>query len=75
MLALEIEFERALQFHDEGYESGDDYDLPKPLIRSTHIYLVSSAAETSFNPTNYQESTTPTSPLIPEMKTSGVTTS
>ena len=50
MLVLEIEFERALQFHDEGYESGDDHDLPKLLIRSTHIYLVSSTVEISFNP-------------------------
>ena len=60
-LALEIEFERALQFHDEGYESSDDYGLPKLLIRSAHIYSVSSSAETSYNPADYQESPTPTS--------------
>ena len=61
MLALDTKFERALQLHDESYKSSDDYDLPKLLIRSNHIYLVSSTAET-FNPTDYQESTTPTSP-------------
>ena len=60
--ALEIEFERALHFHDEGYESGDDYGLPKPLITSAYINSVSSAAKTSFNPTHYPESTAPTSP-------------
>ena len=64
--ALEMEFERALQFHDEGYESSNDYDLPKLLIRSTHIYLVSSAVETSFNSTDYQESTTATSLSTPK---------
>ena len=66
MLALENEFERALQFHNEGYQSSDDYDLPKLLMRSTHIYSVSSAAEISFNPTDYQESTTPTSLSTPK---------
>ena len=73
-LALEIEFERALQFHNEGYESGDNYDLPKPLISSTHIYSVSSADETSFNSVGYQKSTIPTSLSTPK-KTSGITTS
>ena len=34
-LALEIGFESALQFHNEGYESDGNHDLPKPLIRST----------------------------------------
>ena len=37
MLALEIEFERALNFHNDGYKSGDNYGLPKPLIISTCI--------------------------------------
>ena len=66
-LALEIEFERSLHFYDEGYETGDDCGLSKP-ITSTHIYLVSSAAETSFNPTDIQKSTTPTSPLTPKWR-------
>ena len=52
-LALETEFERALPFHDEGYESSDDYDLWELLIRWTHIYSVLSAVETSFNPADY----------------------
>ena len=59
-LALEIEFEKALQFHNEGYKSSDDYDLPKLLIWLTHNYLISSAAEASFNPTDYQRAATPT---------------
>ena len=38
------------------------------------IYLVSSAAETSFNSADFQESTTPTLSNDLEMKTSGVAT-
>ena len=63
MLALEIKFEGALHFHNEGYEGGDDYGQPKMLIRSAYIYLVSPTAETSFNSTDYKGSTTPTSLL------------
>ena len=60
MLALEIKFERALYLHDEGYKTGDGYDLPQPLHKSTCIYAVPSVAEVSFNPTGYQGSTVPT---------------
>ena len=66
--ALEIKFDRALQFHDEDYESSDDYDLPKPLIRWTHIYLVSPSSDTIFNPIDYQVSTTPIPPLTPKWR-------
>ena len=60
MLALEIKFERALHFHDEGNISSDDNCLPNPLIRSTHIYWVPSASETSFNLIYYQKQIKPT---------------
>ena len=63
MLALEIESERALHLADEGYESGDDYGLPNP---HPHINSEPSAAETSFNPTDYQKPTIPTPPLTPK---------
>ena len=65
MLALEIEFEWALYCHYEGYKTSDDYCLPKLLTKSTHIYSVPSVAESSFNPTDYQKPTMPTSPLTP----------
>ena len=28
MTTLDLEFKRALHYHDEGYESGSDYGLP-----------------------------------------------
>ena len=31
MLALEIEFEWTLYLYNEGYKTGDDYDLPQLL--------------------------------------------
>ena len=74
-LALEIEFERILQFHNEGYGSGHDYDLPKLLIRSNHTYSVSSAAEASFNPHRLSRINNTHLSINPETKTSGVTTS
>ena len=60
-ISIKIEFEIAVQFHNEGYERSDDYDLPKLFIKSTHMYSISSTAETSFNPADYKDST-PTSP-------------
>ena len=48
MTALDLEFERALHYYDEGYDS--DYGLPCPFMRPTHIYLLSTT-EASFNPT------------------------
>ena len=62
MLSLEIESERALYLHNEGYKTSDDFGLPKLFIRSTYTYSVPSVAETSFNPTDYQRPTIPTSP-------------
>ena len=53
MLALEIEFERALCLYDEGYKTCDDYGLPQLLNKSTHIYSVPSVDEASFNPIDY----------------------
>ena len=54
ILALEINFERALYLHDEGYKTGDDYDLPHPLRKSTHIYVEPSVVIASLNPMDYQ---------------------
>ena len=30
MTALDLEFERALHYYDDGYESNNDYGLPTP---------------------------------------------
>ena len=31
--ALDLEFERALYYHDEGYESDNDYGFPPCVMR------------------------------------------
>ena len=33
LIALDLEFERALHYHDEGYDSDNNYDLPGPFMR------------------------------------------
>ena len=53
MTALDLEFKRALHFHDEGYENNNDYGLPGPVMRPVHIYFVSTT-KTSFKPTDYK---------------------
>ena len=60
MLALEIEFEKGLYLHDEGYDTVVNSDLLQPLKKSTHIYTVPLVAETSFDPMSYQISIIPT---------------
>ena len=57
LLALEIEFEKGLYLHNAGYDTDVNYDLPQPLKKSAHMYVVTSVAETSFNPMGYQGST------------------
>ena len=64
MTALDLEFERALHYHNEGYDSDNDYDLPGPCMRPVCIYLVS-VHEAAFNPTDYKEAQDATSPSVP----------
>ena len=64
MTALDLEFERALHYHDEGYDSDNDYGLPGPFMRPVCIYLVSTT-EASLNPTDYRGTQCPTSPSTP----------
>ena len=66
MLALKIDFERALYPNDEGYETDDDYDLPQPLNKPTNIYAVQSVATPYFNYTDYQKPTISTSLTTPK---------
>ena len=64
MTVLDLEFERALHYHNEGYDSDNDYDLPGPFMRPVHIYLVS-MTEASLNPMDYKGVQSPTSPSEP----------
>ena len=40
MTALDQEFEKAMYYHDEGYESDNNYGLPPQVMRPVDIYLV-----------------------------------
>ena len=41
MTALDLEFEKALHYHDQGYEINNDYGLPAQVMRPVHIYSIS----------------------------------
>ena len=64
MTALDLEFDRALHYHCEGYDSNNDYRLPGPVMRTVCIYLVS-RTEASFNLINYNGAQCPISPFTP----------
>ena len=57
LLSLEIEFERGLYLHGEGYNTDPNYDLPQLLQRTTHIYVVPSTTKASFDPLSSQRGT------------------
>ena len=40
MSAPDLEFERALHYHDEGYESDNDYEFLPQITRPICIYSV-----------------------------------
>ena len=61
MTALDLEFERALPYHNEGYESNNDYGLPTWMARSICVYSVFTT-ETSFNPADFTHS-----PQLPDL--------
>ena len=52
MTALDLEFEKALYHHDEGYGSDNDYGLSSNITRLVCIYSMFSA-EASFNLADY----------------------
>ena len=62
MTALDLEFKRALNYHDKEYDSDIDYGLPGPVMRPVCIYLVSTT-EASFNPADYKAAQGPISPF------------
>ena len=62
--ALHLEFEKALYYHDEGYNHDNDYGLPAQVMKSVHIYSVSTT-EASFSPADYKRTQCPISPFTP----------
>ena len=56
MTALGLEFEKALHYHEEGYESNNDYGLPAQVMRPVCVYSVSTT-KASFKPHQLQGST------------------
>ena len=40
MTALDLAFEKVVDYHDKGYENDNDYRLPPQVIRPVHIYSV-----------------------------------
>ena len=64
MTVLDLKFEKALHYHDDGYNSDNDYGLPCQVMRPVCIYLVSTK-EASINLTDYKGAQCPTSPFTP----------
>ena len=40
MTSLDSEFEKAMHYHNEGYESDNNHGLPPQVIRPVHVYSV-----------------------------------
>ena len=53
MTTLDLEFEKALYYHDEGYKSDNDFGLPVQFMGPVCIYS-GLTTKASFNSANYQ---------------------
>ena len=53
MTALDLDFQKAMHYHDEGYESDNDYGLPPHVMRPVYIYSVFTT-KVAFNPAEYK---------------------
>ena len=53
MTALDLQFEKAMHYHDEDMESDNDYGLSPQVMRPAHIYSVFTT-EASFKPAEYK---------------------
>ena len=69
MIALDIEFEKAMHYHHEGYESGNDYGLTPHVMRPVHVYSIFTA-EASYNPAEYTVAQCPISLFTPQLSKS-----
>ena len=64
MTALDVEFKRALHYHDGGHESDNDYELPPWMTGPICVYSVFTT-EASFNPTDFTTAQHTISPFTP----------
>ena len=64
MTALDLEFEKAMHYHDKGYESDSDCQLPAMDMRPVHVYSVLTT-KASFNPADYKGAQNPISHFMP----------
>ena len=64
LTAINLEFERALHYHDEGYKNNNDYGHPPCITRPVCISSMFSA-EASFNPADYTVAQHQLLPFIP----------
>ena len=63
MTALDLEFEKAMHYHEEGYKSDNDYRLPPEVMMPVYIYSVFTT-EASFNLAEYNETQHTISPFM-----------
>ena len=64
MTTLDLEFEKAMHYHNEGYKSNIDYGLLLYIMRPVCIYSVSTT-EAFFNLADYKETQHTISPFMP----------
>ena len=65
MTTHDLAFERALHYHNEGYESDNDYGLPPHITRPVHVYSML-LAEASFNLADYTTAQSQLSTFTPK---------
>ena len=66
MTTLDLEFKRALHYHDEGYKSDNDYGHPPQITRPINMYSIFTT-ESSFDHSNFTTAQCPISPFTPNV--------
>ena len=64
MTALDLVSEKAMYYHNEGYESNNNHEVPPQVTRPIHIYSVSTT-EASFDLAEFMTTQCPISPFTP----------
>ena len=62
MTALDLEFEKAMHYHDEGYESDNDYGLQLQIMKPIQVYSIFTN-EASFDPADFTTTQCPIPPF------------
>ena len=62
MTALDLDIEKAMHYHNEGYKSDNDHWLPTQVARPIHVYSFFTIKAT-FNSTEFTTSQHPISPF------------